>query len=409
MESIGPCAGAPGLPLHNHTAPNFYGFRGEFPFAEFYERADYTGYAGLNCLNLVLSTGVAAPPLAKLPLSLELIDSRGSQASSCGAPLQPEVALRLPQGVAIASITWRDNLNGTLPALRGRAAVTLPPLRPVAESSSDPAFGCTGSLCPGQTYSVQVLAADGRHSRAEVTVTRLGLQGVQATVRYKFYLQSSLEQAQEELSLRYDWPPAVEGLGAPAGAALHSGDQPALQLATGGGGGGRLTAPATVDASCSGQWSLSVRLRLNTPLAQASGMIWSVDGGRPALSIGAGKASWRALWLQWGGSYVRKVDLSDATLRQLDLVVTRDGGRLGLFVNGEGGWAMPDLACIPSRDAITHCDHAPVPAEFTSPAIIRCALLCCEHGGWGGGAIVPPGIFKSAKSGPLAGLGARLR
>ena len=102
-----------------------------------------------------------------------------------------------------------------------------------------------------------------------------------------------------------------------------------------------------MDASCSGQWSLSASLRLNAPLAQSSGVIWNLDGGYPAPSIGRGKASWRALWLHWGGSYVRKVDLSDATLRQLHLVVTRDGGRLGLFVNGAWGWAMPDLDLHP--------------------------------------------------------------
>ena len=35
--------GSPGLPIHNHSALNFFGFRGEWPGQEAFVRGDYTG------------------------------------------------------------------------------------------------------------------------------------------------------------------------------------------------------------------------------------------------------------------------------------------------------------------------------------------------------------------------------
>lgn len=59
----------------------------------------------------------------------------------------------------------------------------------------------------------------------------------------------------------------------------------------------------------------------------------------------------------------------------------RDGPRLGLWANQQGGWVVRDLACTPSRPSITYCDHAPDPAGpplFRPPA--RIALGAAASG-----------------------------
>ena len=230
------------------------------------------GYQSLDCARVLIRTNV--PPITgKLQLSLGFSNApvqqqqsrrRLQQASSgCGLAGAPTATLRLPtDGTEIAAVVWKDALNRTFfktqPAPEQReVAVALPPKvdLPAPQSSGLPAYACTGAACPGHTYSVHVLAADGRHTRAEVTVRSASLAGTELTVSYKYYEQDALSFEEQSTTV----PPTLDGAGALA-----------VELVQGGSGRGLREGPlefAVPDTSCSQQWTATARLDLTQPAA----------------------------------------------------------------------------------------------------------------------------------------------
>ena len=51
------------VPVYNYSVPGFYGFRGEFPGQQQFDRSDFSGYAsGLQCLHVAVKTGKFKSP-----------------------------------------------------------------------------------------------------------------------------------------------------------------------------------------------------------------------------------------------------------------------------------------------------------------------------------------------------------
>ena len=299
FESLGACGGAPGLPLYNHSARAFIGFRGEFPFQEAYEQADYTGLQTLECAHLVVTTAapvpqgrleveveaVTAPTAAATPGTASSSSSRrrlhvlptddaagqfagGDSGSGSGSALSgagihegcavaatPTLRLRLPAGQQLSSVIWRDGLNRTIhvdsaaslaAAMSSEAdwttaAVTLPLPEPLQESSADPAAACSAAACDQlqRSVSVALVAADGRHSRADITLAPATLAGQEMAVRVKYYERTRLTYKHTTSRLPLAWPAGGGGsanASAIVGVALYDGSrsQP-LQLSRSGG------------------------------------------------------------------------------------------------------------------------------------------------------------------------------
>ncbi|KAL4449525.1 hypothetical protein ABPG77_007169 [Micractinium sp. CCAP 211/92] len=451
FEAVGGCEGSPGLALHNHSAMSFVGFGGEWPGQELPagKQADFTGFQGLECAQLVLTTQ-APPPQGRLDFSIEPGltseaapvaaqrrrslrmqpgDGSGGQlaagdgaaaAASCGVPAAPTLRLRLPAGQQLSSVVWRDALNRTVAVQSGASlaaaaaaagaassaatwttpAVTLPALYPFAESSHDPAAGCDAGLASCQLaqrrYSVRLLAPDGRHSVAAISAAPPTLAGTQLSIQVKHYEPQQLTQERRSLSLPLGWPSAdsaaaasAPGVTFPAGVVLYNASGGA-ELALKDSQDAVVTGSSLPASGCSQQWTLSLQLSLtSTALAAAAAqqqgqVLLSVDGGLPSLSLGPsllpGTPASPALWLRWGGAAPRRVvlphplaGLQGSQTGTLRLVLVRDGSRLGLWANQQGGWVVRDLACIPTRLSITYCNHTPNPAgppPFRPPASI---------------------------------------
>lgn len=206
LERIGECPGQALLQPYNYTAPGFYGFRGEWPFQESPQIADYAGNAALECAYVAIVTG-APPPQGKLRISIaaasptlqvagteQAVDasmiapqSRAltaaigmakpkASAQSCRAVgSTPELVLSITWGAdeSIRSVVWKDAMNNTLTSYyiqtdqnstAGRSEVSI-------QASSLP-------------VSVHVLAQDGRHTRAQI---HAGTNSTEVVVQYKYY------------------------------------------------------------------------------------------------------------------------------------------------------------------------------------------------------------------------------
>jgi hypothetical protein len=241
FESIGGCAGAPGLPLYNHSAPAFYGYRGEWPGQETFQRADYTGFSGLECARLTVATSAPAPS-GQLEFGVEAADEADVSAAASGQRrrmlVQPQsslaallsgsnacdassggpvLRLRLPLDQQLSSVIWTDAANRTvavqtaeeLAAAKALAAgnstwatpaVALPTLTPLVPWQGAPA------LPAGLRYSVLLLAPDGSHSRADIAPVASSNKQQSAagqgqyTVQYKHYAADSLAYSQSSLA-----------------------------------------------------------------------------------------------------------------------------------------------------------------------------------------------------------------
>ncbi len=157
-----------------HAASNFYGYRGEWPGKERFVPADYSGFAGFGCARVVLHTAAPKPISGGVPL-------KAAVAPHGQGGVRLSVAW--PSGVTVRSVVWQDSMNNTIAAVA-----------PVGQDSAElevPCFcGCTGQpACDhAQRFSVRVLAADGSHSRAGITLDPIGNAMWLATVDYKQYL-----------------------------------------------------------------------------------------------------------------------------------------------------------------------------------------------------------------------------
>ena len=189
----------------------------------------------------------AAQPVAptgmpsEAPAEVPTVGERDVQPQQgvCGVPAAPALRLRLPAGQRLASVVWLDSLNRTVAVQSGAElaaaasdtapwttpAVALPPLYPFAESSSDPSAGCSpdAATCQAQqrSYTVLLLAPDGRHARATITAAPVTLDGQQLEVSYKFYERRQLSYSRASLAVPLAWPAPLP-TGAPAGSSSSS-------------------------------------------------------------------------------------------------------------------------------------------------------------------------------------------
>ena len=215
LERIGECDGEAALRPYNHSVLDFYGFRGEWPGTEAFVQGDYAGYAALECAHLTLST-LASPPTGRLPIKLTYeeeateenpivqntngsmpdqqreevckfvedgdkicttatasrssfdpgnsrIDSTiGQKGKVLYVPsLQPQsidLTITWPEGSTITAVVWKDCWNRTIATPLGSFQL---------ENRSNTSVSVLPDLLP---VSVHVLAADGRHARAEFSM-----------------------------------------------------------------------------------------------------------------------------------------------------------------------------------------------------------------------------------------------
>jgi len=209
LEKIGECPGTASLELYNYTARDFYGFRGEWPFKESMERADYGGYASLECAHIAIVTG-AEPPKGQLYLSITALGAPLQDPTTLGSGSEPTSRALLAavgagaqtcSGFAsalllsvswykhseIRSLIWKDGLNRTLMSYSSagpQQSVDLP--RSAKVTAAD------------LPVSVHVLAWDGRHTRAEISKGNVNSELI---VKYKLYEHDALSYANETLVL----------------------------------------------------------------------------------------------------------------------------------------------------------------------------------------------------------------
>jgi hypothetical protein len=150
------------------------------------------------------------------------------------------------------------------------------------------------------------------------------------------------------------------------------------------------------DTSCSKQWSISANLDMPSsflnPPEDASGTrvvpLMSVlssapDGeaflGWPHVLIKV-SPSGVSLVLQWGDSSARNNSREQpVTLKAshregtaVDVVVIRDGNRLGVWVNSAGGWVLEDVWCVPESPAVSYCmQPSPLPHPDSTLRAVR--------------------------------------
>ncbi len=129
------------------------------------------------------------------------------------------------------------------------------------------------------------------------------------------------------------------------------------------------------DTSCSQQWTITAMLSLpDLPttaailplLAVAPSDPGTATSGQPGLLLrvtqgtGAKKAA-SFLVATWAGDErqlnVTRVAPPGGKAASLHVALVRDGDRLGVWLNGVGGWVLENVHCVPARQEISYC-HA---------------------------------------------------
>lgn len=147
------------------------------------------------------------------------------------------------------------------------------------------------------------------------------------------------------------------------------------------------------DFSCSGQWTIALRLdvaasALEAPPAGTGSRLvrlLSVLGG----DAGADTPGWphvllrvasdgAALQLRWGVAAASREVAVVLKAGPLALTVVRDGDRLGAWAGAaQGGWLLDDVGCVPDRQEVTHCSS---PRALQPPAASSFRALRCAQG-----------------------------
>ena len=169
FERIGACDGDSELPQYNYNVSDFYGFGGEWPGSEKFERQeDYSGHAAMQCAYMSLTT-LASAPQGKLEITVSVVGNQNSLALEengknglCAAASDNEVSaeaskllkvhLQWDANSNVAAVVWKDKLNRTLD-----------------DGSFEKTTGADISIQSSSLpVSAHVRATDGRHSRAEL-------------------------------------------------------------------------------------------------------------------------------------------------------------------------------------------------------------------------------------------------
>lgn len=175
-----------------HMPADFYGYLGERPFAAAFERVDFSGFQGLECLNITIVTQADAPG----HLGADWLELQ----PTIGSALPPLAAIRITLQDDIVAAVWRDNTNATFAA--GALEVQLPMPWPLRQT----AMGAQCKLDCWDANSVKVATTTGRHGLANIRVTRSSvLTGFAATVEYYSYVTGDIQRSTRELTSE---PPA---------------------------------------------------------------------------------------------------------------------------------------------------------------------------------------------------------
>eukprot|EP00803_Ostreobium_quekettii_P008218 evm.model.scf_449.4 EVM.evm.TU.scf_449.4 scf_449:24370-31826(+) len=277
----------------------------------------------------------------------------------CGFDLQSRLKALFPAGLKPESIVWKDNMNRTF-AMDTDTAI-LPPLADFMESSVKGSQKCTKD-CP-TAYTVKAAASDGSHSRADITIKEASLDRYAIDVRYTRYTVDSIAQRMETTVARVV-PAASHNTdmpGHPSGISVVAGER-------------RLNLPAVKrklqdlpSATCSNQWTISMLVQMEADIYVGKYILFSVGSAPhsvsssvPLVEIHHPHRTDYRLVVQWQHDK-QYVDVSGHFLERatttVHLLFVYDNDRLGVWVDGKGGWLVPDVWCIPSRQKIAYCDH----------------------------------------------------
>jgi hypothetical protein len=147
------------------------------------------------------------------------------------------------------------------------------------------------------------------------------------------------------------------------------------------------------DTSCSRQWSISIELKFPPELLAppAGGRVRLVQlfaVGAAATAADNSLDGWLVVNLQVSGegSTALMLHLNHAAPRQLDiqavagaathLLVVRDGPRVGMWLDGQGGWLLRNIWCPPDASHVTYCTR---PRELREQDIAFTSLRWVLH------------------------------
>jgi hypothetical protein len=192
------------------------------------------GYQGLECAQLVITTAAPEPPQERLEFAVveaapastpstsqqrrrlrmeaqlsgggsgTLTSGGPDSAAACGQPLR--LKLQVPAGQQLSSVIWKDALNRTLHVQTGSSLAGGANLAGAGWATAEVELPATSEgVSGGGHYSVLVLAPDGRHARADISLESATNSG-QLAVRFKYYSSRQLSYDQQALVL--SWPQA---------------------------------------------------------------------------------------------------------------------------------------------------------------------------------------------------------
>ncbi|GIL71821.1 hypothetical protein Vretifemale_2293, partial [Volvox reticuliferus] len=320
----------------------------------------------------------------------------------------------LPPG--LASVVWKDPRNVTFAS--GTLEATLPPfsdswLQEASAGDSPPCvYGCDA------LYRVRVASYDGAQTLVSVRVVQVSLRYILLYTSYRYYQLDAITTDSELLYVPVVAPwtqPAVLLYGSPS---TDKGDvgsvsswQPAatdprdtawgLQLLGDGDGSRRLSEQPAVTwpaeqlpyTACSRQFSLTIIFKMRLPVVRVGR--WQLATMQLAPDAAGGGNQGLKLWVMWNASTTAAAtfttdpaadgsDGTTATAAPLSLAVSQDpyrqatvamalpapgderlyrvalvydAGRVGIWVDGGGGWPWRDAACAPPRSGVTYCNN----------------------------------------------------
>lgn len=219
-----------------------------------------------------------------------------------------------------------------------------------------------------------MLAADGSQTEASISWGATSLSGLAMRVTYRYYLQQppAVATAVEEHA-----HPVARA--APAGRRAAQGRQllgglRGTQGSAAGGSGLVFGAGDLPDASCSLQWSVSLGLAL--PAELLAPPYRGEERLVRLIAVGAaGAEGWPAVGLlvapdgalslacRWGDAAPRLLGVRLRPDGAAHLLVVRDGRRLGVWLDGQGGWLLRDVWCPPDAPNLDYCRMSREPRE----------------------------------------------
>eukprot|EP00892_Ulva_mutabilis_P002899 jgi/Ulvmu1/1260/UM109_0058.1 len=356
------CVQRPGaIPAWSYTAPDFYGFLGEKPFAASFERADYSGFQSLECLNVTIMTQADEPDHLGHDW-LQLVSSLGSEV--------PQVAaFRINVSEDVIAAVWRDNSNATF------ATGVLEAHLPMRWQLRQTASGAECQLDCWDAVSVKVATLSGRHGLANIRVKHSSVvTGFQASVEYYSYTVGDIQRATRQLSA-----------GPPAAALLWglsvfgtSENSSSVDLRP---GVGSTTVDTTAWPQEASQWTISTKILVpRDAVVVSGGQILSrqvVDGqggalGYPSVALDTDGSSFHALNITFGVvKHIIPLDRwQNSLFSGVALQVMHSIGRTTVTVDGQSKLQFDDYRCTDLAKPTRHCTGVSLDVALLSGRLV---------------------------------------